>query len=80
MGSTPSQHWEGGVRQGRWVASYSGYTQIQWNLSNTGTLGLIKSVLIKEVSSFQGANTVEHLSNTDRLGPIKSREVSHLRG
>ncbi len=29
---------------------------LQWNLSYTDTLGLLKCVLINEVSSFQGAN------------------------
>ncbi len=29
---------------------------VQWNLSNTDTLGPRKCVLIREVSSFQGAN------------------------
>ncbi len=31
---------------------------IQWNLSNTDPLGPIKCVLIREVSSFQGANNL----------------------
>ncbi len=31
---------------------------IQWNLSNTDTLGPIKCGLIREVSSFQGANSI----------------------
>ena len=29
---------------------------IQWNLSNTDTIGLLNCVLIREVSSFQGVN------------------------
>ncbi len=29
---------------------------VQWDLSSTDTLGLIKCVLTREVSSFQGAN------------------------
>ncbi len=32
--------------------------QIQWNLSNTDTLGPIKYVLIRKVSSFQGTNNI----------------------
>ncbi len=33
--------------------------EVQWNLSNMDTLGPIKCVLIREVSSFQGANSTQ---------------------
>ncbi len=48
-----------------WQKSISSHTRtfvrprsrkVQWNLSNTDTLGPIKCVLIREVSSFQGVN------------------------
>ncbi len=43
-------------------SSGSAITDLQWNLSNTDTLGPIKCVLIREVSSFHGANdTCERL-------------------
>ncbi len=35
---------------------YSCSPHVQWTISNTDTLGPIKCVLIREVSSFQGAN------------------------
>ncbi len=38
------------------MCMYDGYVHVQWNLANTDTLGPIKCVLIREVSSFQGAN------------------------
>ncbi len=59
---------------------------VQWNLSNTDSLGPMKCVLIEEVSSFQGANNTYlqwNLSNTDTLGPIKCvliEEVSSFQG
>ncbi len=42
-------------------AIWRGRIEVQWNLSNTDTLGPIKYVLIREVSSFQGANNTLEL-------------------
>ncbi len=48
---------------------------IQWNLSNTDTLGPIKCVLIREVSSFQGANNT-YLHKVGTWSSVLIREVS----
>ncbi len=50
-------------------------TAIQWNLSNTDTLRPIKCVLIREVSSFQGANN----TYLYEVGSVLIREVSFKR-
>ncbi len=48
---------------------------VQWNLSNTDTLGPIKCVLIREVSSFQGANNAS-LYELGTWSSVLIREVS----
>ncbi len=52
---------------------------VQWNLSNTDTLGPIKFVLIKEVSSFQGANNA-YLYKVGTWSSVLIREVSLIQG
>ncbi len=49
--------------------------ELQWNLSNTDTLGPIKCVLIREVSSFQGA-TNTYLYEVGTWSSVLIREVS----
>ncbi len=48
---------------------------LQWNLSNTDTLGPMKCVLIREVSSFQGVNTT-YLYEVGTWSSVLIREVS----
>ncbi len=50
---------------------------VQWNLSNTDTLGPIKCVLIREVSSFQGANNIYEVGT---WSSVLIREVSSFQG
>ncbi len=49
---------------------------IQWNLSNSDTLGQIKCVLIRGVSSFQGRTIHIYM----KLGLVLIREVSLIQG
>ncbi len=53
--------------------------RVQWNLSNTDTLGPIKCVLIREMSSFQGVNNT-HLYEFGTWSSILIREVSLIQG
>ncbi len=54
-------------------------SHLQWNLSNTYTLGPMKCVLIREVSSFQGSNnTCVYEVGTWTSVPI--REASLIQG
>ena len=48
---------------------------IQWNLSNTDTIGLLNCVLIREVSSFQGVNNT-YLYGVGTWSGVLIREVS----
>ncbi len=57
IGSVPSSHRLGRERAKRQITHSTRQARIlQWNLSNTDTLGPIKWVLIRDVSSFQEAN------------------------
>ncbi len=55
------------------------HEHIQWNLSNTDTFGPIKCVLIREVSSFQGANST-HIYEVGTWASVLIREVSLIQG
>ncbi len=52
---------------------------VQWSLSNTNTLGPIKCVLIREMSSFQGANN-RYLYEVGTWSSVLIREVSLIQG
>ena len=52
---------------------------LQWNPLNTDTLGLLKCVLIREVSSFQGAN-ITYLYGVGTWSSVRVSEVSFKRG
>ncbi len=55
--------------------------RLQWNLSNTDTLGSMKCVLIRKVSSFQGANnTYLHVHEAGTWSSVLIREVSLVQG
>ncbi len=65
MGRRPTMIRKGGGRPSRKRATVSSQFKVQlalqWNLSNRDILGPIKCVLIREVSSFQGANNAMKL-------------------
>ena len=48
---------------------------LQWNPLNTDTLGPLKCVLVREVSSFQGAN-ITYLYRVGTWSSVLIREVS----
>ena len=52
---------------------------LQWNPSNTDTLGPLKCVLIRGVSSFQGANNT-YLYEVGTWSSVLIREVSSFQG
>ena len=52
---------------------------IQWDPSNTDTLGPLKCVLIRGVSSFQGANNT-YLYEVGTWSSVLIREVSSFQG
>ncbi len=52
---------------------------VQWNLSNTDTLGPIICVLFREVSSFQGANNT-YVYVVGTWSSVLIREVSLIQG
>ncbi len=52
---------------------------IQWNLSSTDILGPIKRVLLREVSSFQGANYT-YLYEVGTWSSVLIRGVSLIQG
>ncbi len=54
-------------------------SHIQWNLSNTDTFGPIKCVLIREGSSFQGANDTP-VYEVGTWSSVLIREVSLIQG
>ncbi len=53
------------------------WIRIRWNLSNTDTLGPMK--LIREVSSFQGAN-ITHIYEVGTWSSVLITEVSLIQG
>ncbi len=53
--------------------------RIQWNLSNTDTLGPIKCVLVREVFSFHGANNT-YLYEVGTWSSVLIKEASLVQG
>ena len=53
--------------------------RLQWDPSNTDTLGPLKCVLIRGVSSFQGANNT-YLYEVGTWSSVLNKEVSSFQG
>jgi len=55
------------------------HTHTQWNPSNANTLGPLKCVLVREMSSFQGVNNT-YLYKVGTWSSVLMREVSSFQG